>query len=216
MGKIIQKDFFPDLEKIKTQIEYLDAVEKNDVIKLREIYAKYSGRKPANRLGCKYDESARAISMRKDYLINHTVPHLCLLVFSTAESPATFETPVRNVPSPRSTFSTPTASTSHEQINTSDTASVSSRQSRKNPSAGHSLDSFLSSYTSEDNCSFQELMDKSDKKLRQKFAVLYEAEEETALRVAQNLCLPSIEDQFKEICGPKTVSLTYYSQFSRR
>lgn len=139
-----------------------------------------------------------------------------MFVFSAAESPATFETPVRDMPSPRSTFSTPTASTSHEQ-NTSDTVSVSSHQSKKNPSAGHSLDSFLSSYTSEDNCSFQELIEKSDKKLRQKFAVLYDAEEETALAVARNLCLPSIEDQFKEICGPKSVSthLIYYYIFGQ-
>lgn len=55
LGKIIQKDFFPDLEKLKAQNQYLDAVEKNDVIKLRELYAKYSGPKPSNRSrGCKY------------------------------------------------------------------------------------------------------------------------------------------------------------------
>lgn len=55
LGKIIQKDFFPDLEKLKAQNQYLDAVEKNDVIKLRELYAKYSGPKPSNRSnGCKF------------------------------------------------------------------------------------------------------------------------------------------------------------------
>lgn len=53
LGKIIQKDFFPDLEKLKAQNQYLDAVEKNDVIKLRELYAKYSGGRPSERLGCK-------------------------------------------------------------------------------------------------------------------------------------------------------------------
>ncbi|KAF4518871.1 hypothetical protein B566_EDAN006722 [Ephemera danica] len=42
MGNIIQRDFFPDLEKLKAQNEYLDAVEKNDIQKLRELYAKYS------------------------------------------------------------------------------------------------------------------------------------------------------------------------------
>lgn len=54
LGKIIQKDFFPDLEKLKAQNQYLDAVEKNDVIKLRELYAKYSGKIPSSRRdGCK-------------------------------------------------------------------------------------------------------------------------------------------------------------------
>lgn len=47
MGKIIQRDFFPDLEKLKAQNEYLEAVEKNDVQKMRELYAKYSsGKRP--------------------------------------------------------------------------------------------------------------------------------------------------------------------------
>lgn len=54
MGKIIQRDFFPDLEKLKAQNDYLDALEKNDVIRLREIYAKYSGKKPSSRLGCMF------------------------------------------------------------------------------------------------------------------------------------------------------------------
>lgn len=53
LGKIIQKDFFPDLEKLKAQNEYLDAMERNDMIKLREIYAKYSGNRPTDQLGCK-------------------------------------------------------------------------------------------------------------------------------------------------------------------
>lgn len=54
LGKIIQKDFFPDLEKLKAQNEYLDAMERNDMIKLREIYAKYSGNRPSEPVGCKF------------------------------------------------------------------------------------------------------------------------------------------------------------------
>jgi hypothetical protein len=47
MGRIIQRDFFPDLEKLRAQNAYLEAVERNDVEKLREIYAKYSsGKRP--------------------------------------------------------------------------------------------------------------------------------------------------------------------------
>ncbi|XP_050521864.1 splicing factor ESS-2 homolog [Daktulosphaira vitifoliae] len=42
IGKIIERDFFPDLEKWKTQKDYLDAIETNDTKKLREIYEKYS------------------------------------------------------------------------------------------------------------------------------------------------------------------------------
>lgn len=127
------------------------------------------------------------------------------IFFCSAESPATFETPRRDsIPSPRSSFSTPIASTSYQDQNLDVLSTVSSKNS-KAPSHGHSLDSFLSSYTSEDNCSFEELIESADKKLRQKFSVLFDAEEETALAIAQSLSLPSIEDQFKPICGPKTV-----------
>nr|CAH7726980.1 unnamed protein product [Callosobruchus chinensis] len=46
IGKIIQRDFFPDLEKLKAQNEYLDAMERNNISKLKELYEKYSGKKP--------------------------------------------------------------------------------------------------------------------------------------------------------------------------
>lgn len=52
LGKIIQKDFFPDLEKLKAQNSYLEAVERNDMIKLRELHAKYSGSRPIEPVGC--------------------------------------------------------------------------------------------------------------------------------------------------------------------
>lgn len=82
--------------------------------------------------------------------------------------------------------------------------SITSKKSKKTPS--HSLDSFLATHTSEDNCSFQQLIETADKKLRQKFSVLYDAEQHTALAIAESLHLPSIENQFKAICGPKKVS----------
>lgn len=126
------------------------------------------------------------------------------MFISTAESPATFETPQREDSWNQSSFSTPSSVQFREKD--SDTLSTTSKKSKRAPSDGHTLDSFLSSHTSEDNCSFEELIDTADKKLRQKFAVFYEAEEQTALAIAQSLDLPKIEDQFKEICGLKKVS----------
>ena len=41
LNKIIQRDFFPELPKLRAQHEYLDAVEHNDLEKLREISARY-------------------------------------------------------------------------------------------------------------------------------------------------------------------------------
>jgi protein DGCR14 len=55
MGRIIQRDFFPDLEKLRAQNAYLEAMERNDVEKLREIYAKYSSGKRPPTERCKYN-----------------------------------------------------------------------------------------------------------------------------------------------------------------
>lgn len=59
MGRIIQRDFFPDLEKLRAQNVYLEAVERNDVEKLREIYAKYSSGKRPPTERCKYNSQGQ-------------------------------------------------------------------------------------------------------------------------------------------------------------
>lgn len=68
MGRIIERDFFPDLEKLKAQNDYLDALDRNDMEKVRELYAKYSSGKVPLQASERY------------------------------ASPATFETPVDNRP----------------------------------------------------------------------------------------------------------------------
>lgn len=89
----------------------------------------------------------------------------------------------------------------------SDAQSTTSKTSRKAPSDGHTLDSFLSTHTSEDNCSFQEIIETADKKLRQKFSVLFDAEQQTALAIERSLDLPCIEDQFNDKSGLQGVSI---------
>lgn len=46
IGDIIQRDFFPHLEKLKAQNEYIEALEQNDTKKMRELYEKYSFERP--------------------------------------------------------------------------------------------------------------------------------------------------------------------------
>lgn len=46
IARIIQRDFFPDLEKLKAQNEYLEATENKDYHRLRELTRKYSGSRP--------------------------------------------------------------------------------------------------------------------------------------------------------------------------
>lgn len=53
ISKIIQRDFFPDLEKLKAQNEYLDAMEQKDYARMESIRAKYSGKQHSERSRCK-------------------------------------------------------------------------------------------------------------------------------------------------------------------
>ena len=57
MEKIIVRDFFPDHEQLTDQKEYLDAEEKKDFEKMRQIALKYaavepSGSRPGTLIGC--------------------------------------------------------------------------------------------------------------------------------------------------------------------
>lgn len=89
--------------------------------------------------------------------------------------------------------------------------SARSTVTKSSPSENHTLDSFLSTYTSEDNNSFQEIIEISDRKLRQKFAVLYAAETEQAKQMAMAMVLPSIEKQFEAIeSGSKPLDMWTY------
>lgn len=46
LSKIIQRDFFPDLEKLKIQNDYLTALSANDNVKLRQIFKRYQLKTP--------------------------------------------------------------------------------------------------------------------------------------------------------------------------
>ncbi|XP_043925715.1 splicing factor ESS-2 homolog [Protopterus annectens] len=51
LEKIVQRDFFPDVEKLRAQKEYLDAEETGDLEKMREIAIKFGsslGKTPGN------------------------------------------------------------------------------------------------------------------------------------------------------------------------
>ncbi|EZA47587.1 splicing factor ESS-2 homolog [Ooceraea biroi] len=135
MGEIIQRDFFPYLEKLQAQNQYLDAMEQNDANRMRELYTKYSSDRPV---------TERPIS------------------------PATFETPLcrselDDLPG--------VSEASSQEVPAKPTKNNSNAENKIN------LDSYLSSHTSEDNASFEEMMVEAEKKRKLKCAWLYETEE---------------------------------------
>lgn len=136
MGEIIQRDFFPHLDKLQAQNQYLDALEQNDVKRMRELYEKYSSGRPTT---------------------------------ERPASPATFETPMNKIESEDEQFKS-------TKVPKDIPANTDTKEKDKTePTTG--LDAYLSIHTSEDNASFEEMMIEAEKKLRLKYAWLYEAEE---------------------------------------
>ncbi|XP_078047700.1 splicing factor ESS-2 homolog [Augochlora pura] len=139
MGEIIQRDFFPHLDKLQAQNQYLDALEQNDVKRMRELYEKYSSGRPTT---------------------------------ERPASPATFETPMNKTESEDEQLKS--LKTPKEVPTVDNTKEKENEKDKEECKSG--LDVYLSSHTSEDNASFEEMMVEAERRLKLKFAWLYEAE----------------------------------------
>ncbi|MBN3304278.1 splicing factor ESS-2 homolog [Amia ocellicauda] len=156
LEKIIQRDFFPDVEKLRAQREYLEAEENGDLQKMRDI---------AIRFGSSMSKSTP----------RSTAPYV---------TPASFETPEVRPGSPLS-------------------SALKSKYASRVPEEGDkeeekelpTLDSFLAKNTSEDNASFEQIMELAEDKEKVRHSWLYEAEVEYKQRHDENLALPSSEKQ---------------------
>ncbi|KAM3963902.1 ess-2 splicing factor homolog [Aphomia sociella] len=170
IANIIQRDFFPDLEKLKAQNEFLEATENKDYVRLREITRKYSGNRPP------------------------TEPY---------NSPATFDTPGLDRPySPAESLVAEIESTSEQD--------TGSKGKMKDITDNHSLDSFLSLHTSEDNASYDKVIALEDKKKASKLASQYKSEETSASLADAALALPSIEQQADQTNRPQELDTWRY------
>jgi protein DGCR14 len=142
MGKIIRRDFFPDLPKLEAQLEYINATDSNDPVKLREISERYAKE------------------------INAT------------PSTSTYRTPLT------STTATPSQ---NKRPPEPDVPTSSSKIPR--PEDSYTLDQFLSTHQSEDDASFNQIMDIEEEKRKQKYAWMYERE---AIADAMNSSIPAL------------------------
>ncbi|XP_054852542.1 splicing factor ESS-2 homolog [Eublepharis macularius] len=158
LEKIIQRDFFPDVEKLRAQKEYLEAEESGDLEKMRQIAIKF---------GSSLGRSSR----------DTPAPYV---------TPATFETPQVH-PGASSLMNKQTSS-----LKTPDEGVTEDEESKD---ALPSLDGFLAKHTSEDNASFEQIMEVAKEKEKARHSWLYEAEEEYAQRHQEQLALPSAAEQ---------------------
>ncbi|XP_006150468.1 splicing factor ESS-2 homolog [Tupaia chinensis] len=156
---VIQRDFFPDVEKLQAQKEYLEAEENGDLERMRQIAIKF---------GSSLGKMSR----------EPPPPYV---------TPATFETPEVH------TGSGVVGSKPRPRGRGLEDGEAGEEEEEKEPLP--SLDVFLSRYTSEDNASFQDIMEVAKEKSRARHAWLYQAEEEFEKRQKDNLALPSAERQ---------------------
>lgn len=163
--KIMERDYFPDLDILKEKLEYLKAKETNDVVKLREFYSKYStGKAPVAQ--------------------------------NVEDSPATFETPVAgHMDNERS--ETPVMNYVEDEIvePVADTKKNTGDEKSSQSSSEVSLDEFLEKHTSEDNESFEQIMEENERRFRMKHAWMFEAEEKHNKEHMPNLVLQTVEQQ---------------------
>ncbi|XP_004716371.1 splicing factor ESS-2 homolog [Echinops telfairi] len=155
---VIQRDFFPDVEKLQAQKEYLEAEENGDLERMRQIAIKFG-----SALG----------KMSREPLPPYVTP-------------ATFETPEVH---------TGPGVGAHKSRARCRGAEDGEAMEEEEKEPLPSLDVFLSCCTSEDNASFQEIMEVAKEKSRARHAWLYQAEEEFEKRQQENLALPSAEHQ---------------------
>ena len=190
MSKIIQRDFYPDLERLRAQNDYLDAESRRDFIQMAEIRARYS-------LGRSSGSGNRRNSRNSGKLHGFPVAKSVnkFIFYIAAMSPATFETPLSaGNPSATPLSNTPHSSSSRRSVGSQSVAEGGCLDVIGNKM---SLDNFLQKYTSEDNQSFQEIIETAEIKLRQKYAVLYNHEKLCTEQLQRALMLPSIEQQFE-------------------
>ncbi|MCL4132974.1 UNVERIFIED_CONTAM: hypothetical protein GTU68_044314, partial [Idotea baltica] len=112
-------------------------------------------------------------------------------LLNPAESPATFDTPVTNFSSKNKT---PPRET-QEIIPFCKNDDEKKENPKPLEDKNLTLDQFMSSYTSEDNESFEQVMEEQEKRWKAKLPWLYEAEGKHNSSYTPNLSLPSIEEQ---------------------
>lgn len=135
LEKIIARDFYPDLAKLQAQNEYLEALESNDMTRLRDVTIRYQ-------------TPARSMM-----------------------TPSTFETP-SVAATPRHPHDTPSRAT---EDNSSVVGENPPPKEGDDIDTSMSLNEFLHKYTSEDNISFEQIVEEAQVRLRKKHSHFFEA-----------------------------------------
>ncbi|KAG0347615.1 hypothetical protein BG004_007376 [Podila humilis] len=178
LSKIIERDFFPDIAKLKRQHEYLDALAMNDAQRIQAAARDLAGndtpltqrrlRTPAQtpRLGSGLPNEAWTPA-RVD-IGNATPTWQDEDRKSSSSSVLPEDTPILDTPTGVTLKKMRKASSDAEQEEPVDAIDTTL-----------SLDQFQSRYTSEDNASFNEILEKMNMRKKEKYHWMYDQEKKT-------------------------------------
>eukprot|EP01122_Echinamoeba_exundans_P009621 TRINITY_DN3445_c0_g1_i1.p1 TRINITY_DN3445_c0_g1~~TRINITY_DN3445_c0_g1_i1.p1 ORF type:complete len:520 (-),score=107.18 TRINITY_DN3445_c0_g1_i1:55-1614(-) len=151
LDRIIQRDFFPDLEKLRNQYDWLEAKENGDAARMLEIRAKYAKRALESQQG-------RASSVR----VEPSRPY---------DTPAFNQTPAF--------FASSSVAEALDPVESAAKWRKLAEEGLDSPAEGAKdlpLDAFITRYTSEDNASFSQIMAQNEQKSKERFWWYYQNE----------------------------------------
>ncbi|KAG0259424.1 DiGeorge syndrome critical region protein 14 [Mortierella polycephala] len=175
LSKIIERDFFPDLAKLKRQHAYLDAVEMNDTQRIEAAAKELAGNDTPWARTPKYAQSglpnapwtpARVDIEEATPTWGDSIKSGNQLGMGEAETPFVDETP--------------SASTVGKERSTSDPAPATNAID-----TSLTLDQFQARYTSEDNASFNEIIEKINARKKEKYHWMYDQEKKSMRLIEQ-------------------------------
>jgi len=163
--KIIVRDFYPDLEKLRAQKDYLDAIERKDFDKLRELAAKYTPKTKSRTQTPVFGSQAGGSGV----------------------TPNSFDTPTPSDEGSRRPSTGPTRRVGTEELiqqldkdkdgKGGKDEKDGKEETKEEKEVITGLDAYMLRHTSEDNASFEEIVEEGEKKRRIKWWWLHEAEE---------------------------------------
>ncbi|KAL6069551.1 DiGeorge syndrome critical region protein 14 [Balamuthia mandrillaris] len=154
---IIQRDFFPDLPKLRLQQELMEAQESHDLAKFQEVKLKL----------------AQFSSMRREGTGAHT-PFAAMSGFETPQHTSSAVSSSSSTPSSSALGGGGGESEGHEEV-----VGFDAEGKEVVVKTSLTLDKFLATYTSEDNASFSEIVDKMNERKKEKYHWLYKSEVKT-------------------------------------
>lgn len=159
LEKIIERDFFPDLPKLHDRLDWLEAVRSGDPLQIRDAQLKIIERRRGR------VSQDRALVTPASSVVDPFGTPASLV----APSPAPSSVRSMRSPSQHPLSLDPLGDSDNElPVDTS-----------------MSLDAFLKRHTSEDNESFSKIIDKMNKKTREKYRYLHDAESQPEQSIAE-------------------------------